>query len=70
MSIAILHKTNTNLVMNKKEINSLKYWAEESIQDKKEREEFLRYCENELDVKPADAVSYPDFEEYYYRGFK
>ena len=56
--------------MNKKKINSLKYWAEESIQDKKEREEFLNYCENELDVKPGDAVSYPDFEEYYYRGFK
>lgn len=56
--------------MSKKETNSLKSWAEANIKDKKERKEFLEYCESQLDVKPSAVVSYPDFEEYYYRGFK
>jgi hypothetical protein len=56
--------------MSKNERKSLRFWAEITIEDPKEVEEFLTYCAKELDADETESVSYPDFEEYYYRGFK
>ena len=56
--------------MNKNERKSLGSWAEITIKDSKEVEEFLSYCAKELDADETEAVTYPDFEEFYYRGFK
>ena len=56
--------------MSKNDRKSLRSWAEITIKDPKEVEEFLRYCAKELDADETESVTYPDFEEYYYRGFK
>ena len=54
----------------KNERKSLRFWAEITIKDSKEVEEFLSYCAKELDADETEAVTYPDFEEFYYRAFK